>query len=332
MRMSRVALTLAALIGAAGGSIAQQFTDPFNYGAGTSVPGYTEERGDWTVSGTTLVQDSALTFQEVTNDSITDNDCCIEVVATHTATTLCYSGVIARHSGSGGTAGFFQLKVQDSFGPYDGFDSIFLYFHDIHGYETLVPFTATSLTAFKQARIRMQVVEQASSVLVEAFVDWDMDGRWDYSRSAATTFGLGATGKVGAAGFGDGVIDDLNYFNGALFLVSQPVVGTAIQIDGRLGRGETYVAACSFGNAGVSIGGGRSIPLSLDALTFASLNVPQVFSNFTGTTAQTNGAFSLTINAPNAAALKGVRIFASAVSLNGSAVSEIAPDLHITLQ
>lgn len=332
MRMSRVALTLAALIGAAGGSIAQQFTDPFNYGAGSSIPGYTEERGDWTVSGTTLVQDSARTFQELTNDRITDADCCVEIVATHTATTLCYSGVIARHSGSGGTAGFFQLKAQDSFPPYDGFDSLFLYFHDIHGYETLVPFTATSLTAFKQARIRLQVAERATDVLVEMYVDTDMDGRWDFARSAPTTFGLGATGKVGVAGYGDGVVDDLKYFNGALWFVTQPVIGTAIQIDGRLGRGQNYVAACSFGNGGIPLGGGRSIPLTLDSLMFASLNVPQVFQGFGGTTSPTNGAFSITINAPNAPALKGVRVFASAVSLSGSSVAEIAPDLHITLQ
>jgi len=109
-------------------------------------------------------------------------------------------------------------------------------------------------------------------------------------------------------------------------------IGTAVQIDGRLGRGDQYFGACSFGHAGIAIPGGRSVPLSLDPLLMMSLVGSPLFQNFSGTTSQVNGAFSMTLNVPNIAGLKGVRIFTSAVSVNNGVVSEIAPDLHVTFQ
>ena len=34
--------------------VAQNYVDFFNYAAGTTVPGYTEQRGNWTCTGTTV--------------------------------------------------------------------------------------------------------------------------------------------------------------------------------------------------------------------------------------------------------------------------------------
>jgi phage tail protein X len=326
----RTVIAILVLGFACGLATGQWFQDPFNYSPGTVVPGYTEQRGDWSCSGTDVRAQSTVTFQELTNDTYADTDACVEVVATYDANNpnLIYAGPILRHSGSGAAAKFFMVKVQDNSSPYLGFDSYFVYFYDGSGWKS-VGIAANNVGNFTQVRVRLQVIEQTSSVLVQMYLDTDMDGMWDIVKSANTTYGTGTSGQIGINGYRSAIVDDLKFFNATLYLSGTPRIGSAVTLPGRGSPNLQYVGACSFSNPGFNLLG-RTIPLGLDPLLFLSFSVPAIFTNFQGST-DANGDFAMTLHIPGSPLLVGLTIWSSAVTLDPQGrLVEVAPDTEIT--
>jgi len=326
-RTNRVALALAL---AAGTGAAQTFLDPFLYPPGTMIPGYTEQRGDWTVVANQVKAQAGISNQELTTDVISDRDGCAEVLAIFdtAAPDLQRTGPILRHSGTGATATYFMIKVQDNTSPYNAFDSYFVYWYNGASFLS-TGLSAAGLPPSTAIRTRLQVIEETGGVRLQMFLDTNVDGKWDIVRSAVTTQGIGSSGRIGINGARGVIADDLKYFDATLYLDGTPAVGNPVNLKGRGTAGLGYVGACSLGHSGIPIGGGRSIPLDLDSLLLLSLSLPSVFQNFQGTT-DANGDFTMTLNTPAAPQLAGFTIWSSAVTFDQSGVREIAPDVEIT--
>jgi hypothetical protein len=326
MRLMFVILGLGLACGAASG---QWFSDPFNYPASTTIPGYTEQRGDWSCSGTDVRAQATVTQQELTNDTYADKDGCVEVVAIYDTKNpaLIYAGPILRHSGSGSSATYFMVKVQDNASGSGGFNSYFTYFYNGSGFSS-VGISGSGLTNFTQARVRLQVIEQASSVLVQIYIDSNMDGMWDIVKSVTTTLGVGTSGRIGINGYRNAIVDDLKFFNGTLYLVGTPKIGTAVTLPGRGSPNLSYVGACSFSNSGFNLLG-RTIPLGFDPLLYLSFVAPPIFTNFQGIT-DAAGDFTMTLNIPSAPVLVGLPIWSAAVTLDAKGqLVEVTPDVEI---
>lgn len=327
-------LCIVSVLGAlviAGSGMAQSFIDPFTYTPGTTIPGYTEQRGDWKALGTQIQADPNASFQELTYDRITDLDCCVETVAVYDMNKpqLMYTGPLLRYTGSGSSQKYIMIKLQDNGSPRDGFDRGFTYFCNggssfsyIGTYFDITPPT-------KRARVRLQAVDIGSTVQVQSYVDTDMDGKWDIVRTAATSSGFGQIGKFGVNGYRNAITDNIKFFDATLWLSGTPKVGGPVKIVGRSQGGLLYQGACSFFNTGIPIGSGRLVPLSVDGLFFASIMTPAVFQNFQGSTGAT-GDFTMVLNIPNLPALAGVTIYTSAITYSSLGIAEIAPDVPIT--
>jgi len=311
---------------------AQDFYDPFNLTPGTTIPGYTEHRGDWMATGTAVQSQATVTFQELINDTYSDLDACAEIVAIYDtqAPNLLYTGPILRYTGAGSSASFFMVKVQDNGTPRDGWDTYFTYYHDGGTWRSF-GINGSISPPVKQARVRLQVIDGPSTVQVQVYIDTDMDGKWDIVKSATTNYGLGKSGKMGINGYRNAIADDLKFFNATLYLQGTPKIGTTVTLPGRGSPNHGYIGACSLGNSGFSIGGGKSIPLAVEPLLFLTLAnaVPTIFQNFQGRT-NAQGDFTMSLAIPNVPGLVGFTIWSSAVTLSTGGIAEIAPDTEIT--
>jgi hypothetical protein len=330
MRNQICLVALLGVLALAGATTAQTFLDGFNYMTGTNIPGYTEQRGDWQATGVSVQSQTGVTFQELTYDKIKDTDCCVEVLAIYdtAAPQLQYTGPILRYSGSGTTASFFMIKVQDNGTPRDGWDYYFTYFYNGSSFSS-VGMAAAISPPTKQARVRLQVLDQGSSVLVQIYIDTDLDGKWDITKSTTTSYGLGQKGLIGVNGYQNAIADNLKFFDACLWLAGTPQIGSLVKLSGRGLAGLNYQGACSFSNTGIPVGGGRVIPLAADNLFFLSMTNPLIFQLFQGTTA-VNGDFTMGINIPNIPALAGVTIYTSAITYSTFGLAEIAPDVEVT--
>jgi len=336
MTMTRFVILCLAMVLIAGSATAQWFIDPFGYPPGTTIPGYTEQRGDWMATGSTVQSNAATTFQELTNDTWTDKDVCVETVAIYdmAAPNLMYTGPIARYTGSGASANFFMIKLQDNSSPRDGFDRWFAYFYNGSSFSpvaTSPSYYADISPPTKRARVRLQVIEESTDVRVQLFLDTDVDGKWDATREWRSTYGIGSTGKIGICGYRNAIADDLKYFNATLYLADPPKVGNFARLIGRGLPNETYVGACSFGHSGFPVGPGHVVPLDLDPLFWTSLATPVIFQNFVGITSATGG-FTMSLNIPPIPQLAGITIWSSAAVITANGFQEIAPDVEITIQ
>jgi hypothetical protein len=330
MSLNRTNAVVLALALAAGAAAAQSFVDPFVYPPGTLIPGYTEQRGDWTIVADQVKAQAGISNQELTTDAVNDRDGCAEVLAIFdtAAPDLQRTGPILRHSGSGAPATYFMIKVQDNTTPYNAFDSYFVYWYNGTSFQS-TGLTAAGLAPSTAIRTRLQVIEQTGGVLLQLFLDTNVDGKWDIVRSGVTTLGIGSSGRIGINGARGVIADDFKYFDATLYLDGSPSVGNPVNLKGRGTAGLGYVGACSLGHSGIPIGNGRSIPLDFDNLTLLSLTLPAVFQNFQGTT-DANGDFTMTLNTPAVPALAGFTIWSSAVTFDQTGVREIAPDVEIT--
>jgi hypothetical protein len=328
--MRRVTLALSLLAGLAS---AQQYIDPFGYAPGTLIPGYTEQRGNWIATGTTVQSQLGATFQELTFDTFADRDACVETVAIYDTVTpgLMYTGPIVRHNGAGAASTYFMVKLQDNGVPRDGFDTYWVYYYNGASHTFVAAGSnGTIAPPALRVRARLQVIEEAPNVRVQIFLDTNLDGTWEISREWLSLLGVGtAAGKIGVAGYQNAIADDLKYFNANLWLSGTPQVGMPVNLKGRATSGFGYLGACSLGHSGIPLGDGRVIPLDLDALFLLSLTTPVIFSNFTGVV-DANGDFTMTLNTPAVPELAGFTIWSSAITFTPNGVIEIAPDVQIT--
>lgn len=326
------ALLLSAAVGAA--APAQTFHDPFNHPPSTTISGYTEQRGDWMALGTAVQSNASTTFQELTYDSITALDCCVETVCNYdsAAPQLQYCGPIARYTGSGASANFFMVKVQDNSTPYDGWDRAFVYYHSPGFGSVGIPFYDITPTS-KQTRVRLQVVDQGAMVLVQVWLDTDNDGKWDHAASAMTANHFGKAGRIGVNGYRNAIVDDLRFFDVPLWLAGPAQIGTTVAMPGRGTANHGYVGACSLSRGAIPIGGGRAVPLAADPLFFTTFPSapPSVFSSFQGF-CDPLGDFAMGLAIPKAAGLVGATIYASGVTYDRTGITGICPDVEVTFQ
>lgn len=324
--LRRTAFILLAVAFLCHAAAAQQFLDPFNYLKSTTIPGYTEHVGDWQALGTEVQCQGGISSQTLIHNTIQDLDCCVEILARYETTLpgIQRTGPIARFTGTGSSGNYFYLKVQDN-GSRAGFDYYFVYYQG--GGSAFMSGAISPVTTV--ARARMQVFEEGSSVRVQVFIDTNMDGLWDITKSALTSNGIGATGGVGINGARSARADDLKYFNAILYLNGTPKVGTSVTLKGRASINQPYIGACSLGHAGTPLGAGRAIPLDLDGLFWASLSNPAVFSNFIGLT-DMKGDFTMTLNIPAIPQLVGLTVWSTAVTATIQGIIDIAPDVQIT--
>jgi hypothetical protein len=317
-------------------AFAQEFIDRFNYPVGTVVPGYSEQRGDWMVLGTNAVQANvASTFQELTNDTFTDADCCVEATAIYdtAAPQLMYIGPLARHTGAGSGANYFMIKLQDNGAPRDGFDTYWVYFYNGASFQFVASGSNGAITPpTLQARVRLQVIEEGANVRVQIFIDTDMDGKWNITNEWMSTLGIGTSGMVGINGYRNAIADDFKYFNGTLYLADRPVIGTAARLLGRGTPNTPFQGVCSLGNStGIPLSASRAIPVDLDPLLILSLSTPTVFA-FSGITSAT-GDFTMTFNIPALASLSGLTVWGSAFTFSTAPFGfiDIMPDTEINI-
>ncbi len=318
------------LCGAA--AFGQDFQDPFTYAPGPTVPGYTQQRGIWTETGTAVQGSAAYTFQELSYNGITDADACVEVTALYdtVAPGLQYAGPMVRYSGSGATATYFMAKVQDNGTPYTGFDRFYVYYYNGSGFNS-IGIASLAMNPTVAARVRLQVKEVTGGVRVDLFIDADLNGTWDYTATTTTTFGIGTLGNVGATVYRSSLIDELRYFGSTMTLGGTPTIGTSVPLQGYGLPNYTYIGAMSLGHGGIPAPGGHVVPLDPDAVFFLSLDFPLVFQNFIGL-AGADGSFTMTLNIPPDPTIVGLTLFASAVMWDGVQVVEVTPDTQVTIQ
>ena len=330
MRRSLCIISVLGALLIAGSGAAQSFTDLFVIPPGTVIPGYTEQRGDWKALGTQIQADPSVSFQELTHNTIGDLDCCVETVAVYDSGKpgLMYTGPLLRYTGSGSSAKYIKIKLQDNGSPYTGYDRGFTYYYNGSRFSYIgTYFDITPPT--QKARVRLQAIDKGTSVQVQTFVDSNLDGKWNIVRTATTSSGLGQTGKIGVCGYRNAITDDLRFFDAALWLSGTPKIGGSVNIVGRGQGGLLYQGACSFANTGIPVGSGRMVPLVADGLFFTSIFNPVTFQNFQGGTGAT-GDFTMTLNIPGIPALVGVTIYAAAITYTNQGIAEIAPDVPIT--
>ena len=320
---------------------AQVVTDPFTYPPGTTVPGYSEERGDWMCTGTAVQANLATTFQELVlqqlplpSQSLADVTVEMDAIYDVANPGLQYVGPLCRHAGTGGTASFFMLKLQDNGAPYGGFDTAWVYYWNGASWQSFGLSGIAISPPTQLARARLTVVEQASSVLVQIAVDSNYDGTWDITGQATTTIGLGSSGKVGICAYKSSLADQLEVFNIPLF---QPTPGpvaipsTGNPINGRSVPGAIFQGVFSTANTNpFPIGGGWFLPVDWDWLFTLSLLDPNLFPGFVGVV-DPNGDFSMSFDVPNVPALSGITIFATAVTFS-TTLDGVGPDVPITFQ
>ena len=314
------------VLGSAGWAAgAQQFMDGFNYPSGTTIPGYTEHVGDWKATGAEVQAQSGISSQTLVHNQIQGRDVCVEVLAIYDTTIpgIQRTGPIIRFTGSGSSANYFYLKVQDNGTPYNGFDYYFVYYQ---GGSSVM---SGAMPETKKARARLQVVDEGSTVTVQVYIDTDLDGLWDVVASQTTTSGLGVTGGIGINGARSVMADDFKFFDATLYLAGTPRVGTSVNLKGRASANQPYVGGCSFGHTGTPLSATKAIPIDLDNLFVLSITNPVIFGNFLGLT-DGNGDFTMTLNIPAIPQLAGITIWSTAVTANVQGIMEIAPDVEIT--
>jgi hypothetical protein len=305
---------------------AQQFMDGFNYPSGTTIPGYTEHVGDWKATGAEVQGQSGKVGQTLIHNQIQGKDACVEVLAIFdplSPTNIQRAGPIARFTGSGSSASYFYLKVQDNGSPYNGFDYYFVYYQ---GGSSVM---SGAMPETKKARVRLQVVDEGANVNVQVYIDTDMDGLWNVVASRTSTNGLGVKGGVGINGSQSVMADDFKFFNATLYLAGTPKVGTSVNLKGRASANQPYVGGCSFGHTGTPLTPSQAIPIDLDNLFALSITNPVIFGNFLGLT-DGNGDFTMTLNIPAIPQLAGITIWSTAVTATVQGIMEIAPDVEIT--
>jgi hypothetical protein len=317
--MPRAFLLFLAVLAAAAG--AQSYRDSFDYPDGTVVPGWTEQSGDWLVSGGRLYLGGpvGIGYKHITKDGW-------NVRHSVTEARIFYEGPLVGIRAAGLTArlvGTWTIwcAIQDNTEPIGvGFDSFWLYERPGTGSHAQI-----NLPAFLSCRVRLLVHNATASVQV----DTNGDGAWDLAGTTALSLLLAAGEHGCSSAFltpqtRSPGIDDFALFDAVLTSTgtAQPGTTLTLNLQGNV-PGAPYQAAAAFAAApGIPVDT-RSIPLAPDALTVLSLSLPSVFQGFTGGLNGT-GAGTARIAIPAVPALAGVVFHSAFVTLSGGAPSGIA--------
>jgi hypothetical protein len=320
-------MTSIAALAFLGLATAQTFTDRFDYPPGTTIPGYTEQWGNWTATGGTIRTQTIPSHQHLTRDGSLDRDACVEVLAHYDVfqAQASYLGPVLGHVNMGIASQYLVLRLEDAGAPSGGWDSFGVYRY-VDSLITSLNVGGTLTPPARSVRARLQVTDEPGGARhVQVFLDTNLDGLWDVTRDATPALVPAQAGRFGVAGFGPAIADDLRYFDATLYLFDPPRVGNPVRFFGRGLPSRNWQGACSLGHSGIPIGGGRAIPLDADALLSVSLSFP----GFAGVT-DASGNFTMILSVPSAPALVGLRVWCSAVTWSAG-IDEIAPDVEVTI-
>lgn len=293
---------------------AQQFTETFSFPDGPVIPGWTQQNLTWQVKGQRLIPTGGKSFHYITIDRFPNvADCVVDVDVYYPAIVgLHYGGTCARHPGGTGENGLVMIKLQDNSSVGNGFYNT-LWMYERPGGATAVTTGINTLAA------RVRLIVKGRTCWGQ--LDGNKDGVYEVSTparpfAAATTLN---SGLVGCDGYNGAEMDNFSFFDSVVLAdaTTAPKIGTTYKMTLAAplvgGNPTPYVFGLSLGNAGVPLGGGRAIPLSIDPLLVASLG-----AGFGGmlTAAQPEGVVSLPI--PNDAGLVGLQVFAAGFTIDGS--------------
>ena len=327
--MKTTVLTLLALTVIAAGVSAQVWMDPFTYPDGplASVGGWNAVAGAWTVKNNIAVAEDKFLWQYANQPNRTFQDGVAQCLVAHNGgatNTLQFGGVALRCVGTSDTV---MVKVQNNSSATNptSFDSIWLY--EQPGSAA----TKTGITpTFPRALVRLALLGQRA----EAFVDSDLDGKWDHVVSTTLT-GTPKVAPVGIDGFGGVQIDDFEIFDAVILgdtANPRPTPGSTLKYVLRGKSGAGYQAATSLSNSGIVLPDGRIIPLTPDTIFTVSVTgvLPTVFSNYANWL-DINGDGSVKLAVPPATSLVGITLFTAFITYDASGILQVSNDHRETI-
>ncbi len=305
--------TAACLTALVSGLSAQEFTDTFTVPSTSGAPGWTVGTGVWKVAGGRLQTDGGRTWSYITKDGYKPLNCVIDLEAFYTPSGVQFAGLTARYASGSST---LMCKIQENTtNNGNNFDRSFIYERGGAGSAGTLWADLTTMVA-TSAIIRMIVC--GDQVWMKH--DFDKDGTFDQVIGPQTVLIVKSAGGVGANAYATSQIDNWEYHSAVLKPQTSavPKIGTTFKLD--LVTQATTVTpwrmAMSGGNAGFSLGGGRGIPLTLDAIFDLSLAVGGALG--LGGVTDSSGVAAPGLIIPNFPALVGVTLFAAAITADGS--------------
>jgi len=324
--MKRIAIVVA-LLGLAGGAVsAQVWTEPFSYPNGTTIGTWVEHLGDWNEVNGTAESEQKRAYQYLVQPKMVYTDCAVECLVFYnpkSSQALQFGGVTFRCVAPAQNTTLVHVKVQDNDSSGD-FDSIWLY--DRPGGAT----SKTSIPGFLKARVRLLGIDTRCV----AQVDDNLDGKWDHVLNRTSTQTVQA-GAIGLCAYGGAQMDDFKIFDGVILddvNSPKPSPGSIIVFDLRGMPNALYLAASSFGNMGIPLGGGRAIPLSADPLFYISALglAPTVFAGYAGTM-DANGDANMKVALPNVPALVGNVFYTAFLTYGKTGILNISNDHQVVI-
>jgi len=288
---------------------AQVFEDHFNYPNGSLLPGWTQEKGSWTVRNGRLVG-TGQGWRFLSKKGIRAKDCVMEGTFFFAGQGLQFGGLAGRQPGKGSATNLVLGKIQNNWGG-KGFDQAYLY-------ELPSKHIFTNLTkrGVPSVSLRLLLLDDKAWLRM----DTDRDGFFESSLGPILLTHVKGPGLVGFGSYGPTEMDDFKFYDAVLMEVpgSVPRIGGAYKMRLRApstGTGPTaYACFASFGNAGIPLKA-RKIPLSSDPLFTLCFFLPQVFPRFFGYLDAKGDAYP-EIRIPKDPALSGLILHVAGITLD----------------
>ena len=290
----------------------QQLIDSFSYPDGPVPPIWVARTGSWVIRSGRLAATSGALWAYITHigpqpvNSVLDGE-----FFYGTTPGVQFGGLTSRNQGLNTDSMTVMCKIQDNGGTAD-LDSVWLYERGGTGATVTSPVAPPTQSAY----CRMITLDNN----VWFHVDANKDGIFEQVVGPKALTTMLGTGYVGMNAYQSTEMDNFEYFDAVLMPdpSSSPRIGTSYKVDmtAPLTQMTPSLAMLSLGNAGIPLGGGRAIPLSLDpmfslGLTLAGpLGLVQLTDNA--------GKASYRMPIPNDAAFVGLGLFMSAVTVDTS--------------
>jgi hypothetical protein len=171
------------------------WSDNFNRGNSSTVDGWTEQAGDWSIESNRLKAQTASSWQYITYNNSSCTNGILQARAIYgSASSVQFIGLTARYSS---TSVYVMGKIQDNSSS-GNWNRVFIYCN-----ESML--TYADITATTDAEIQLEF----SGSTVTFRIDRDRNGTWDYAPS--TTVSNTGSGLVGANGYYGSFLDDWWY-------------------------------------------------------------------------------------------------------------------------
>lgn len=309
---------------------AQSFTESFEYPDGNVIPGWDARRGDWQVLSGRVSAALSGTWSYLTKSGLQAATGVLDADMYFSPFGVQFVGLTMRHQGSTEDTDLLMVKLQSSggTGATAGFDRLY-------AYERPLPLGSyfTSLSRMtRQARLRM--VTMANEFWVE--LDGDRDGVFELALPRRPISRVLAPGFLGVSGYEFCEIDELRFFDAVLTPepLAVPRIGAAyrLQLD-TPSANVVWFGILSLGRAGLDVGQGRKVPLTLDDLFTISLGSAPALGLVGVTDANGDARPSLTI--PPQPSLVGFNLYMGAVTIDQTKpfwIGHISNEQHVRVR